>query len=981
MNASGGPAEERDSSNLTTALIIGYVRTRAGDAAVEQMLTTAGETRPIAELLDEGRWSSYGQKLRMFEAAIAVLSDPDTPRLVGATVLEQQTGTAIRLMLRALGSPASVCRSVAKASAKFSTNYTCEALSVGRDGAVISNRLHDGYEPNIIDCEYTTGLLSQIPALFGLEPAVVVHEECQVRGAPACIYMLKWRARHRLPWSRRRDRVAYLEEELRLLTERHEELHSTIIDLVSPADVDTVLRRITRRAADAVRAQRFLLALTSDAGGVSVHHDGLSTEDALRIASEVLVDDPDDGGGSRLIVDVASSRRFYGRLVAFYDFEHIFFPEERRLFAAYARQAAVALDAATALEEARRRGETASALLELARQLAQAGSTDEVAQKLADAVPTVIGANRASVLLWDSEHQELRVRARSWFGDIDLQEMPKNAISLTDTPVLAEMLRTRMPQHIHRDTADPYLQNRLMATDIEEILAVPIQSRGDMLGAIAALRTATAPPLVDQQALADRLTGMADQAALALEKVRLLELEREAVRRLRRDEQRIKELAYQDALTELPNGRHFSEALESCLARALAEGRQVALLFCDLDRFKNVNDSMGHAMGDRLLKVAAARLQACIRDTDTLARLGGDEFTLLLNGVTGPEDAATIADRVLTAFRDPFNLDGQELFLSASVGVALYPEDGKDAQTLLKNADTAMYGAKLAGRNNQLRYAPAMNARSRQLLELEADLHEAVRRGELVVHYQPQVGADTGEVVAVEALVRWNHPRRGLLPPGEFIALAEERGLIGAVDACVLFEAAKQCKRWEEAGLPPVRVGVNLSAHQFRGTNLVTLVDRVLHDTEVRPDLLELELTETAAMQEPERIAEILAQLRHLGVGLALDDFGTGYSSWTHIKHFPVGRLKIDRSFVSGLPEDRYDAAIVTATIEMAHLMGMGVTAEGVETSAQAELLTAHGCDLLQGFLYSEPRPSEEITRLLETAAASGTPWIATSVA
>lgn len=981
MDASGAPEQERDSSNLTMALIIGYVRRRGGEAAVEQLLATAGETRPMAELLDEGRWSSYGQKLRLFEAASAVLGDADTPRRVGETVLEQQTGTAIRLMLRALGSPASVCRSVAKASAKFSTNYTCEALSVRRDGAVIRNRLHEGYEPNIIDCKYTTGLLSTIPALFGLEPAVVVHEECQVRGAPACIYSLKWRARRRLPWGRPRDKVTYLEEELRLLTERHEELQSTIVDLVSPADVDTVLRRITRRAADAVRAQRFLLALSDEAEGVSVHHDGMSTEDALRLASEVLVDEPDDGGGSRLIVDVASSRRFYGRLVAVYDFEHIFFPEERRLFATYARQAAVALDAATALEEARRRGETASRLLELSGQLAQATSTDEVAQRLADAVPTVIGAHRATVLLWDAEHQELRFRARASSVDLDPSVLPKHSISVADTPALAEMLRTRQPQHIHRDTADAYLRDRLIAINVEEILGVPIQSGGEMLGAIAALRVTGSPALVDRQALAERLTGMADQAALAFEKVRLLEQEREAVRRLQLDEQRIKELAYHDALTELPNGRHFSEALEATLARAEADGRQLALLFCDLDRFKNVNDSMGHAKGDELLKVAAARLQACVRDSDTLARLGGDEFTLLLNGVAGPEDAATIAERVVAAFRDPINLDEQELFLSASVGVAIYPDDGLDAQTLLKNADTAMYGAKRAGRNNQLRYAPAMNARARQLLELEADLHEAVRSGQLVVQYQPQVAARTREVVAVEALVRWNHPRRGLLAPSEFIGLAEERGLIGAVDACVLFEAAAQCKRWADAGLPPVRVGVNLSAHQFRGTDLVDLVASVLDDTQVSPELLELELTETAAMQEPDRVADILAQLRQLGVGLALDDFGTGYSSWTHLKHFPVGQIKIDRSFVSGLPGDRYDAAIVSTSIDMAHLMGMGVTAEGVETSAQAEFLTAHGCDLLQGFLYSEPRSSEEITELLQLAAVRGAPWIATSVA
>ena len=981
MGAPVAPKEARDSSNLTMALIIGYMRDRGGDAAVDRMLELAGESRPLADLLDERRWSSYEQKIRLFEAAVAVLGDPDTPRRIGATVLQQQTGTALRLMLRALGSPASVCRSVAKASAKFSTNYTCEAVSVGREGAVISNRLHDGYEPNIVDCQYTVGLLSQIPALFGLEPAAVLHEECQVRGAPACIYALKWRARFRLPWARRRAKLAYLEEELRLLSERHEELQSTIVDLVSPADVDTVLQRITRRAADSVRAQRFLLALSDEADGVAVHHDGMSREDALRLASEVLVHQPDDCGGSRLIVDVASSRHFYGRLVAVYDFEHVFFPEERRLFASYARQAAVALDAATALEQARRRGETASKLLELSSQLARATSSDEVAQRLAQAVPAVIGAHRSSVLWWDAKDEVLRVLARASLDDDGPIAVSTDVISATDTPVLGDLFRTREPQHVHRDTVDPYLRDHLTAINIEEALAVPIQSGGEMLGAIAALRGPGSPPLVDKDSLAERLAGMADQAALAFEKVRLLEHEREAVRRLQRDEQRIKQLAYLDALTELPNRRHFSEALEACLQGAQAEGRQLALLFCDLDRFKNVNDSMGHHKGDELLKVAAARLQGCIRDTDTLARLGGDEFTLLLNGIEGAEDAAAVAERVVAAFQDPINLDGQELFLSASVGVALFPEDGKDAQTLLKNADTAMYGAKVAGRNNQLRYAPAMNARARQLLELEADLHEAVRSGHLVVHYQPQVLSGTGEVVAVEALVRWNHPRRGLIGPGEFIPLAEERGLIGAVESCVLFEAAEQCKRWADSGLAPVRVGVNLSAHQFRGTNLLELVTDVLQRTGVCPALLELELTETAAMQEPERVAEILSELRQLGVELALDDFGTGYSSWTHLKHFPVGRLKIDRSFVSGLPEDRYDAAIASATIDMAHLMGMGVTAEGVETASQAEWLTARGCDLLQGFLYCKPQPAAEITELLQRAADQGAPWIAGSLA
>ncbi|HTW05979.1 MAG TPA: EAL domain-containing protein [Acidimicrobiales bacterium] len=968
MGEGESAGDRRDSSNLTIALVIEYVRDRAGESAVEELLATAGELRPLAELLDEGRWSTYEQKLRLLEAAITVLGDPEIPRLVGATVLERRTGMAVRLLLRALGSPSSVCRSVAKASAKFSTNYTCVALSVGRDGAVISNRLHDGYEPSLVDCQYTGGLLSQIPALFGLEPAVVAHDECQARGAAACIYNLKWRAHRRWPGTRRHNRASYIEEELRLVSERYEALQSTIIDLASPADVGTVLRRITRRAADAVRAQRFLLALSGHFEGPLVHYDGMPVEEAERLAAEVLREEPDDHGGSRLIVDVASSRQFYGRLVAVYDFEHIFFPGERRLFAAYARQAAVALDAATALEEARRRGETASALLELSRQLAQATSTDEVARRLADAVPAVIGADRASVMLWDPERRQLVFRARS-----SRQPEPPGlagyGVSVADTPALDEMLRTLQPQHICQKTADPYLRDRMRESSIEEMLAVPIQSDGEMLGAIAAVRGTALPAVVDQQALADRLSGLADQAALAFEKVRLLEQEREAVRRLQRNERRIKHLAYHDALTGLPNGRYFWEALQSGLQRADAEGGRLALLFCDLDRFKNVNDSLGHDKGDVVLKAAAARLQTCVRDTDTLARLGGDEFTLLVPGVAGTEEATSVAERVLAGFRDPVNLDGQELFLSASVGVALFPDDGADAQTLLKNADTAMYQAKLAGRNKQRRYAAAMNAQARRLLELEAGLHEALRRRELVVHYQPQVVAATGQLVAVEALVRWCHPQRGMLCPGEFIGLAEERGLIGDIDAYVLHEAARQCKQWEEAGFPPVRVGVNLSAHQFRGADLLGLVTGVLHDTGLRPELLELELTETAAMQEPERAADVLRQLRALGIRLALDDFGTGYSSWTHLKHFPVGGLKIDRSFVSGLPGDRHDRAIVSAMIEMAHHMGMSVTAEGVETADQACFLARHGCDLLQGFLYSKARPSDEITELLRNEA------------
>jgi diguanylate cyclase (GGDEF)-like protein len=964
-----GP-ERRDTSNLTLALTIGYVRARLGDEGVTFLLRTADEKRPLADLCDEGRWSTQEQKMGLFEAAARLLDDPDVARRIGETVLEQQTGTAVRLVLRTVGSPAALCRSVAKASAKFSTNYTCEAVSVGRDEAVISNRIHDGYQPHQMDCDYTAGLLSQIPGVFGLPTATVTHEECQVRGAPACVYHLHWRARYRLPWRVSRAHTEHLTEQLRLLSERHEALQSTVVDLISPADVDTVLSRITRRAADAVRAQRFVLALTNDEGEPSVHHDGMSHDEALRLAHEVLAPVPDDHGGSRLIVEVASARHAYGRLAAIYGPGHTFFSEERRLLTTYARQAAVALDAATALEEARQRGETAQTLLDLARALALTTTTDEVAQRLAEAVPTVTGAQQASVLLWEPDHQRLAVRARSdAVGDVGSRSISA-AVTTGDSPGLAEFLSSLEPQHLHRQTTtDPYLAEWMEVAGVEEALVVPILNDGELVGAISAQRTPGSPPLIDARLLAARLAGLADQASLAFAKVRLLEQERDSVRRLQVEEGRIKHLAYHDALTGLPNGRMFGEALESGLIAAAATKRSLAVLFCDLDRFKNVNDSLGHAQGDQLLRLAAARLSGCTREGDVLARLGGDEFTVLLRHLDDDDEGVAVGERILDGLRKPFVVDGQELFLSVSVGAAFYPEDGADADALLKNADAAMYRAKAAGRDAQVRYVPAMNDRARHLLALEADLHNALARGELQVHYQPELDAKS-RIVAVEALARWPHAELGWIPPGEFIPLAEQSGLILALDEWVLNEACRQAKAWQDLGCPPIRVAVNLSAHQFSRPALPGVVRSALAAAGLSPDLLELELTETAAMGQPDRVASVLQELTKLGVHLAVDDYGTGYSICGHLKDFPIGRLKIDRSFVAGLPLDRYDCAIVSSTISLAHSVGMEVTAEGVETTAQADFLLARECDLLQGFLFAQPMPADQLRRQLEAQLA-----------
>jgi diguanylate cyclase (GGDEF)-like protein len=956
------PGAERDSSNLTTSLVVGYVRSLLGDDGVADLLVRAGEQRTAAELEDVTRWGTQAQKIRLFEAAIDVLGDPDAPRHVGERAIEARTTAALQLLLRTVGSPAGLLRSIAKASAKFSTNYTCTALSVGRDEAVISNRLHDGYQPHPADCAYTWGLLSTVPAVFGLPPATIVHEECQVLGAPACIYHLTWKRRYRLawlPWRGAAARADELGEQLRRLADRHEELQSSVVDLVSPGDVGTVLSRITRRASDAVRAQRFILAVVGDDGSPDVLFEGTTAEDAARLAADVLAGAvPDDG--SVLVADVVSARRWYGRLAAFAGVADGFFPEERRLLDTYARQAAVALDGATALEEARDRGATAQGLLDLARALAQAVTSDEVARRLAVGALRVVGGQSSSVLLWDEQHRRLEVKARAGEG-LSPDRQPR-AVTEADTPALSRLIASRQPQRHDRTTRDPFVQGLFATGEIEEFIVVPIIGADEFLGAVTVARAPGSVDFAGDRMLVDRLAGLGDHAALAIQKVRLLEQERAAVDRLQRDEERIKHLAYHDALTGLPNGRLFNELLDASVRQAAAAKAPLAVLFCDLDRFKNVNDSLGHATGDELLKQAASRLAGGVGD-GVLARLGGDEFAVLLTDLSVPDRPGEVAERLLGLMGEPFEVHGHELFVTASIGIALYPEDGASGRDLLMGADAAMYGAKRSGPNGHLRYRPDLNAGTRRQLTLEAELHRAIGAEELVVHYQPQVDA-LGSTVAVEGLVRWRHPRRGLLEPAEFLPLAEESGLILAIDEWVLRTVCADMRAWGS-----LRVAVNLSSQQFHRRSLVPLVAGCLAASGVPADRLELELTETA-VRYPDDVAAVLRSLSELGVTLALDDFGKGYAVWSHLKRFPIDRLKIDRSIVAGLPGDRHDQAITRSMIGLAHEVGMSVVAEGVEQREQADFLVAHGCDLMQGFLFARPMAADRVgARYVGTAA------------
>ncbi|MBF4558773.1 EAL domain-containing protein [Pseudomonas sp. p50] len=428
-------------------------------------------------------------------------------------------------------------------------------------------------------------------------------------------------------------------------------------------------------------------------------------------------------------------------------------------------------------------------------------------------------------------------------------------------------------------------------------------------------------------------------------------------------EQRIHRLAYYDALTHLPNRTLFQDRLHTALQSAERQKSWVVLMFLDLDRFKPINDSLGHAAGDRMLKEMATRLLGCVDDDDTVARMGGDEFTLLLQPRANREMALNraihVAEQILASLVKPFVLEGREFFVTASIGIALSPQDGNELSQLMKNADTAMYHAKERGKNNFQFYQADMNASALERLELESDLRHALEQNEFVLYYQPQFSGDGKRLTGAEALLRWRHPRRGLVPPGDFIPVLEELGLVVDVGDWVISEACRQLKTWHQAKVRVPKVSVNISARQFSDGQLGTRIANILKDIGLPPACLEIELTESILMREVSEAMQILDGLKNLGLSIAVDDFGTGYSSLNYLKQFPIDVLKIDRTFVDGLPSGEQDAQIARAIIAMAHSLNLAVIAEGVETQEQLDFLREHGCDEVQGYLFGRPMPAE----------------------
>jgi diguanylate cyclase (GGDEF)-like protein/PAS domain S-box-containing protein len=594
-----------------------------------------------------------------------------------------------------------------------------------------------------------------------------------------------------------------------------------------------------------------------------------------------------------------------------------------------------------------------SVLVELARSKLHNGDLDTALRVITETAAETLEVDRVSVWLYNDE--------RSLIGCVDLYEREKRAhtrgLELTAADYPSYFRALQEERIISADDARADARTRefsasyLCPLGITSMLDAPVRQGSHMVGVVCHEHVGGARNwTLDEQTFA---RSMADLVSLVLETT-----ER------KRAEEKVRWQAYHDALTRLPNRRQFQDRLAQAIRSAGQEGGSAAVLFVDLDRFKQINDTLGHQAGDSLLQIVAKRLAHCLRDEDLVARLGGDEFTILLPRVAGPQQAMEVARRLLDSLQQTISLSGLELSITASIGISLFPSDGADAQTLLRHADIAMYRSKEQGAGGCQLYTEGMSAAAFDRLLLETRLRKALETEELTLFYQPQLELATGRITGTEALIRWQHPDHGLVLPSEIIPVAEETGLIHPIGEWVLSQACRKGAEWQARGWP-LRVAVNVSAHQFRRAGFIAMIRRVLADTGLQPQHLELELTETALMENNLAVLETLQELKQLGVRLAVDDFGTGYSSLSYLRRLPFDVLKIDHSFVHSMAECSTDYAVVRALIQMAHALGLEVVAEGVETTAQRDCLAELGCQSMQGTLFRPALPVRELEALL----------------
>jgi diguanylate cyclase (GGDEF)-like protein len=953
------------SSTGVTRVLLRVVTDDAGPDGVDRVLVRAGLSNRREQLLSADERISYPEKLRLFDAAAEVLADPRIGLRLGAASLHDDALEPWRRLAREQGSPAAAFRGVSPFSTRFdsATLLACHRADDG--SASLSWQVLPPYQPNRVDCDAQMSFLAQVPVLFGLPRARVAHgDACQVTGDTECRYEVTWTVpplqrlcgllRKPAPNKELPDRGAMAEHRLRTL-------EGAAADLASMESLEEILDKILDRTDSAVHAPGHLLAVRTPAGGRHVRTRGLGDVLAAALNANGTALSPDSSvldGLPVMSAPIQSAKHFYGVLAAVAHAGQEFFPNDAEALASYARHAAVSLDIAGVVAKAREHGETAHLLLSVSNSLAEHSTVPALASSLADAVPALSGADRSAIALLDPEAGRLKIAGMSgWHGEL-AERLASYIVDAQDSPELTHMLANRSPLLVDTGGSD-WAQGMLEEFKISALAAVPIMT-GDQLTGIVLAHWVGPGPASLAGALTDRLSGLAALAAVAMERIGLLEHARRQ--------------ALHDPLTELPNRALLEDRLESSLAQSGRNGSQVGLLFCDVNRFKRINDGLGHGAGDAVLRHIAAQLRAAVPDSGTVARYSGDEFVVLLPDLNTPSEVDQVASRIRSSLAEPIEIDGKQIVLDVAIGSTLgrvSPGDeaashAESGRLLVAKADLEMYRAKARARGQAL---PVV--RRRHDLQLEADLRGAASRGELSVQFQPQIDMATRSVVAAEALVRWEHPELGLLTPGEFIPLAEDSNLITEVGAHVLSTACVAGAGWRAAG-HSIEIAVNVSSVQLSDPRFPAFVQDTLTRSTFPATALTLEITESQAMTDSSVNDSNLRELRDLGVGISIDDFGTGYSSLAQLHRLPVTEVKIDRSFTTRLGEDGSDA-FIAGIIGLAHGLGLLVVAEGVETADHLAALAKVGCDRAQGFLLGKPMDAPELEKILEVSPAAPT--------
>ena len=944
----------RDFGGALTQYVVGYLREHTPEGTLEEVFRLAGETRSAEMLSDVNAWSSYGQYRRLLEATGRLLGGPDALKTVGSHAFDSIRNSEMTETFRALGSPTAVYEALIGVTASTAPGFAMMMDPIGPNECRIRLRMREPNEPFREHCSFQLGLLTTIAQIFGYPPAEILDEVCQCDGVPSCSARMRWE-----PTDEDAARAARAELRTRLLEARLDELQRTVAELVSGDGLEAVLTRVVAAARRAVLAPSFVLDVR--AYGTSerfVHTEGVGVTEGARLTEEIRGGSWAQQAPNVLVSEVVSERRHYGHLVAIRPETVAFEARERSVLDSYARLAASALDTEAAIVDARQQATAAEALLALSSSLADLGTSQEMLGRLARAVPSVIDCDRVLVLLTDPARHTFRVQATYGFDhgtEVDLRRLE-----------IPAPLQRQEPPGFHRHPAPGELGGLypvLESAGSVRACSFPITSNSDMLGWITIDVTSRPERLDGDAAITARLRGLAGQAAIAIRNARLLD--------------EIRHQALHDNLTGLPNRALIIDRVSQAIARARRDQHEVALLFVDLDGFKDVNDSLGHGAGDQLLRSVAARLSATLRDSDTVARLGGDEFVVLAEGLSLAAGPELVAERLLGVLGEPFQLgddNSTSMSVTASVGIAVGLRD--TAEELFRDADIALYAAKAAGKNRYTVFEARMGDALRSRHEIEMDLQAAVGTDQFFLLYQPIFDLATMAVVGVEALLRWNHPIRGLLQPDEFIPALEASGLIIPVGRWVLHQACRQAMVWRAHG-QHTNMSVNASGRQLDAATLLDDVRHALSQSGLPPDSLTIEITETCLMRDTQGAIRQLSALKTLGVRIAIDDFGTGYSSLAYLQQFPVDSLKIDKSFISGMAKSPEGDALIHTLIQLGKALNIETLAEGIEENDQLTQLQTEHCEVGQGYLFALPLTPDQVEEFLDPA---GTPLLPPAV-